>query len=299
MNGYWFRYSLQQWCNDMEMKWTSVRSQLREADNDAGWNQWQERLLTLKRDAEVSGDQEELYTQARSLNDELNGYLNEQQEGNDRQQGVRLQPVPIGGHKLPPLPYAYNALEPAIAAEIMRLHHSKHHQSYVDGLNKAEKEMHKARETGEFSLIKHWEREAAFHGAGHYLHTIFWTIMSPNGGGTPKGQLSRAINESFGSFERFKKHFTEAAKNVEAVGWAILVWSPRSHRLEILQAEKHQNLSQWDVVPLLVLDVWEHAYYLQYKNERAKYVENWWSVVNWKEVEQRFNKARTLAWQPF
>ncbi|MGM0846448.1 MAG: superoxide dismutase [Bacillota bacterium] len=207
--------------------------------------------------------------------------------------------VPIGRHTLPPLPYSYKALEPYIDRRIMELHHSKHHQSYVDGLNKAEKEMEKARNTKDYSLIKHWEREAAFHGAGHYLHTIFWSIMSPQGGGKPSGALAAQINSSFGGFDQFKKHFTEAAKNVEAVGWAILVWAPRSHRLEILQAEKHQNLSQWDVIPLLALDVWEHAYYLQYENNRGKYVDNWWNVVNWNEVEKRFNEAKKVKWTPY
>ncbi|MBT2644159.1 superoxide dismutase [Bacillus sp. ISL-41] len=288
-----------QWCNEMEARLGSYKGQLRESGDEAILQKWNENLLTLKQDAQQSVYDEALYAQARNLYDELDSYLGGSDLESERQQGQRLQPVPIGGHRLPPLPFAYDALEPVIDREIMRLHHLKHHQSYVNGLNKAEKEMQKARQTGDFGLIKHWEREAAFNGAGHYLHTIFWSIMSPNGGGSPKGQLGKAINDSFGSFEAFKEHFTAAAKNVEAVGWAILVWSPRSHRLEILQAEKHQNLSQWDVVPLLVLDVWEHAYYLQYKNERAKYVENWWKVVNWKEVEQRFNKARTLAWQPF
>jgi len=207
--------------------------------------------------------------------------------------------VPIGKHRLPPLPYPYDALEPYIDEEIMRLHHLKHHQSYVDGLNKAEKKMEEARRQGNFELLKHWEREASFNGAGHYLHTIFWNIMSPSGRREPKGELRREIEKSFGSFNAMKKHFSEAAKQVEAVGWAILVWSPRSRRLEILQAEKHQNLSQWDVVPLLVLDVWEHAYYLQYKNERAKYVENWWNVVNWEEVEKRFLEAQKLKWKPY
>lgn len=299
MNGYWFRYSLLEWCKEMEAKWASVNDQLLDSADEADLQQWEENLLTLKREAEISRDQEEFYTRARTLFDELTNYLADRETNLGRQQTLRLQPVPIGGHQLPPLPYAYNALEPVIIEEIMRLHHLKHHQSYVNGLNKAEKEMQKARQTGDFSMIKHWEREAAFHGSGHYLHTIFWAIMTPNGGGTPKGQLGKSINESFGSYEQFKMHFSEAAKNVEAVGWAILVWSPRSQRLEILQAEKHQNLTQWDVVPLLVLDVWEHAYYLQYKNERAKYVENWWNIVDWTEVEQRYKKARTLAWQPF
>ncbi|WP_332631573.1 superoxide dismutase [Halalkalibacter flavus] len=210
-----------------------------------------------------------------------------------------FNPVPIGGHKLPPLPYAYNALEPYISEEIMRLHHQKHHQSYVDGLNKAEKEMQKARRRSDYDLIKHWEREAAFNGAGHYLHTIFWNIMSPRGGGRPSGELAQQINRDFGSFRKMKEHFSNAAEKVEAVGWALLVYSPRTHRLEILQAEKHQNLSQQDVIPLLVLDVWEHAYYLQYKNERKPYITNWWNVVNWPEVERRFLEARQLRWKTY
>ncbi|WP_042346267.1 superoxide dismutase [Bacillus massiliigorillae] len=207
--------------------------------------------------------------------------------------------VPIGQHKLPPLPYNYDALEPYISTEIMKLHHDKHHQAYVDGLNKAENMMKKARETNDFALLKHWEREAAFHGSGHYLHTIFWDVMSPKGGGEPKGALLQQIRKDFGSYDAFKKQFSEAAKQVEGVGWAILVWSPRSRRLEILQSERHQLLTQWDTIPLLVLDVWEHAYYLQYKNNRGEYVDNWWNIVNWPAVEERFQKAQKLQWKPY
>lgn len=209
------------------------------------------------------------------------------------------KPVPIGGHKLPPLPYAYNALEPHIDEKTMRLHHDKHHLSYVEGLNKAEKMMEEARRTGNFDLIKHWEREAAFNGAGHYLHTIFWNVMKPGGGGKATGPIAAEINRTFGSFDAFKKHFTAAADKVEGGGWAILVWSPRSHRVEILQAEKHQNLSQWDVIPLLPLDVWEHAYYLKYNNERPKYIDAWWNVVNWDHVNERFQAAQKLMWLPY
>lgn len=206
--------------------------------------------------------------------------------------------VPIGGHTLPPLPYAYNALEPSISERIMTLHHDIHHQSYVDGLNKAELALREARREENFELIKHWERELAFNGAGHYLHTLFWGIMSPDGG-TPKGPVVNEITKSFGSFNQFKKQFTNAANKVEGSGWAILVWSPVSRRLEILQAEKHQNLSQWDVIPLLAIDVWEHAYYLQYENNRKQYIDNWWKVVNWAEVNKRFEKARTITWEAF
>lgn len=211
----------------------------------------------------------------------------------------RQQPIPPGRHVLPPLPYSYDALEPHISEEIMRLHHTKHHQSYVDGLNKAERMMAEARRTNNFELLKHWEREAAFHGSGHYLHTIFWYNMHPEGGGEPRGELRAQLERDFGSFAAFRRHFTEAAKSAEGVGWALLVWAPRAHRLEILQAEKHQLMAQWDVIPLLVLDVWEHAYYLQYKNDRAAYIEHWWNVVNWRDVEARFHEARQLRWQPF
>ncbi|GGJ81942.1 superoxide dismutase [Lentibacillus kapialis] len=207
--------------------------------------------------------------------------------------------VPIGGHTLPPLPYDYNALEPHINEEIMRLHHDSHHQGYVDGLNKAEKEMQKARKNGDFSLIRHWEDEAAFNGAGHYLHTIFWENMSPDGGGKPHGEIAKEIKQTFGDFNKFKEHFSKAAENVQAVGWAILVWSPRSHRTEILQAKKHQNLTQQDVIPLLVLDVWEHAYYLQYYNKRKDYIDAWWNVVCWNSVNQRFSEVRKVKWKPY
>nr|WP_231688137.1 superoxide dismutase [Bacillus sp. FJAT-18017] len=206
--------------------------------------------------------------------------------------GGLARQIPIGRHVLPPLPYEYGALEPYINRRIMLLHHTQHHQAYVDGLNKAESEMARARETNDFTLLKHWEREAAFNGAGHYLHTLFWETMAPNAGGRPQGELLNEINRAFGSFDKFKAHFSEAAKKVEGSGWAILVWSPRARRFEILQAEKHQNLSQWDVIPLLPLDVWEHAYYLQYENNRGKYVDNWWNVVNWPAVTRRYNEVK-------
>ncbi|WP_040949608.1 Fe-Mn family superoxide dismutase [Gorillibacterium massiliense] len=207
--------------------------------------------------------------------------------------------VPIGGHTLPPLPYPYNALEPYIDEQTMHLHHDIHHKSYVDGLNTAEKKLQSARETGDYSLVKHWERELAFNGAGHYLHTLFWTNMSPKGGGKPSGPLAQQIDNDFGGFDAFKAQFSNAAEKVEGGGWAILVWSPRSHRLQILTAEKHQNLSQWDVIPLLALDVWEHAYYLKYQNKRKDYINAWWNIVNWPQVSERFQTARQLKWQPY
>ncbi len=218
--------------------------------------------------------------------------------GNDIR-NIPNQRVPIGKHILPPLPYPYNALEPYISEEIMRLHHGTHHNGYVNGLNKAEKMLEKARLTNNYELLKYWEGEAAFHGSGHYLHTIFWFNMKPKGGGEPHGSLLEQIRKDFGSFDQFKEHFTEAAKKVEGVGWSLLVWGPRSHRLEILQTEKHQVMTQWDTIPLLVLDVWEHAYYLQYKANKEDYIKNWWKVINWDEVEMRFDQASKLKWKSF
>jgi len=199
-------------------------------------------------------------------------------------------------HVLPPLPYAYEALEPHIDEQTMRLHHDKHHQSYVDGLNKAEDMLAQARSSGDFALVKHWEREAAFHGSGHFLHSIFWPNMAPpgnGGGGEPTGELASQISRDFGSFAAFKAQFGAAAKAVEGSGWAILAWQPAGAQLVVLTSEKHQNLTQWGVVPLLVLDVWEHAYYLRYQNNRGAYVDAWWNVVNWADVAERLKAARS------
>lgn len=195
-------------------------------------------------------------------------------------------------HTLPELPYAYDALEPHIDEQTMRLHHDIHHNGYVTGLNNAEDKLAEARDSGEFGLTKHWEREAAFHGAGHLLHTIFWTNMGPDGGGEPGGELSDAINGDFGDFDKFKAHFSAAANQVEGSGWGILAYRPFDGKLVILQAEKHQNLTQWGVIPLLVIDVWEHAYYLKYQNKRPDYTAAFFNVINWSNVEDRFKEAK-------
>ena len=198
-------------------------------------------------------------------------------------------------HELPPLPYDYKALEPYIDEQTMHLHHDIHHKGYVDGLNTAEKKLAEARAAGDYALVKHWSREAAFHGSGHFMHALFWPNMAPNGrggGGEPKGELAEQIKKDFTSFEAFKKHYSAAAVAVEGSGWAVLAWQPQGKQLVVLQSEKHQQLTQWGVVPLLVLDVWEHAYYLKYQNKRAAYVEAWWNVVNWADVAARFAKAR-------
>jgi superoxide dismutase, Fe-Mn family len=193
-------------------------------------------------------------------------------------------------HELPPLPYDYNALEPHIDEATMRLHHDKHHLSYVNGLNKAEEKLAEARESGDYALVKHWEREAAFHGAGHFLHCIFWENMGPRGGGEPSGPLLAALKTKFGSFDKFAAHFKAAGAAVEGSGWVLLVKNSVTGSLDILTAEKHQDLSQWVVTPLLVCDVWEHAYYLKYQNNRTAYLEGFMKVINWEDVSRRFNR---------
>jgi Fe-Mn family superoxide dismutase len=189
---------------------------------------------------------------------------------------------------LPDLPYPYNALEPHMDEETVRIHHDMHHNGYVNGLNNALDKLEEARKQQDFALIKHWERELAFNGAGHMLHTLYWESMSPHGGGHPEGRLANQIESDFGGFESFVKEFSAAAAAVEGSGWALLVYLPEEARLAIVTVEKHQNLLLPGAVPLLALDVWEHAYYLKYKNKRADFIKNWWNLVNWRGVEYRF-----------
>lgn len=195
-------------------------------------------------------------------------------------------------HELPDLPYAYDALEPYYEERTLRLHHDAHHKAYVDGLNKAEAKLVEARENNDFSLVKHWERELAFHGSGHILHSIFWTNMKPEGGGPAEGAVAQQIKADFGGFPAFKEQFTAAAAAVEGSGWTLLCWNPQFDKLEILTSEKHQNLTQWGAIPLLVLDLWEHAYYLQYQNKKAAFIEAWWNLVNWEDVNARLDEAK-------
>lgn len=201
------------------------------------------------------------------------------------------QPAKLSGavtkHVLPKLPYGYDALEPHIDAKTMELHHGKHHQAYVDGLNKAESELAKARAASDFALIEHWSKKSAFHGGGHFLHSLFWRTMAPTGkggGGEPSADLASQIVRDFGSFALFKAHFAAAAKAVEASGWALLAYRGGDQRLLILQVENQHKLSPWEAQPIMGLDVWEHAYYLKYQNRRADYVDAWWNVVNWEQV---------------
>ncbi len=192
-------------------------------------------------------------------------------------------------HKLPELSYAYDALEPHIDAKTMELHHDKHHAAYVKGLNEAEAALAKARAANDFASVQALSKKAAFHGGGHALHSLFWKVMAPagkGGGGEPAGDLAARITRDFGSFAAFKAQFSAAAVAVEGSGWALLTYRAEDDRLLVLQVENHQKLSPWDASPVLCLDVWEHAYYLNYQNKRADYVGAWWNVVNWAQVQK-------------
>jgi Fe-Mn family superoxide dismutase len=197
-------------------------------------------------------------------------------------------------HVLPPLPYPYDALEPYIDEQTVHLHHDIHHKGYVDGFNNAEAKLAEARKAGDFALVKHWSREAAFHGSGHILHSLLWPnmIAASKAKPAPEGALAEAIERDFGSFDAFKAQLVAASVAVEGSGWGILAYRPTDDTLVILTAEKHQDLTQWGVVPLLALDVWEHAYYLKYQNRRAEYVKNFMNIINWDDVAARYEKAR-------
>ena len=194
--------------------------------------------------------------------------------------------------ELPELPYGYADLEPHYDEATLRLHHDMHHAAYVKGLNAAGEKLAAACAAGDFSGIKPICKELAFHGSGHTLHSTFWTNMKPGGGGEPTVELAAAINETFGSYETFKNLFIAAANAVEGSGWAVLARCPNSGMLAVLQAEKHENLTVWGIVPILVLDVWEHAYYLKFQNKRPEWTKNFMdNLVNWDNVARRYKIA--------
>jgi len=196
-----------------------------------------------------------------------------------------------GAFVLPPLPYAPDALQPHIDGQTMTLHHDKHHAGYVKGANAALDALREIREgKRDAGEIKRWEKDLAFNGSGHVLHTLFWTNMSPDPG-QPSDALQAAIGRDLGSLDALKTQLSAAAGAVEGSGWGILGYHPMTSGLMIVQAEVHQNLTVQALVPLLVLDVWEHAYYLTYQNRRADYITAWWNVVNWPEVSARYEAA--------
>lgn len=193
---------------------------------------------------------------------------------------------------LPELPYAYDALEPHISAEIMELHHSKHHQNYVNGANAALEKLEAARKDGSIAaVVTALSKDLAFNLGGHTNHSLFWENLGPNGGGKPTGALAAAIDADFGSFEEFQKHFAAAALGLQGSGWAVLAYDKIGERLVIEQMTDQQGNLSIDLVPLLLLDMWEHAFYLQYKNVKADYVAALWNVFNWDEVAARYAAA--------
>ncbi|WP_449282271.1 superoxide dismutase [Leucobacter sp.] len=199
----------------------------------------------------------------------------------------------MAAYSLPELPYDYAALEPHISGKIMQLHHDKHHQAYVTGANTALEQLAEARDSGNLAAVNKLEKDLAFNVGGHVNHTIFWNNLSPEGGERPEGELAAAIDEYFGDFEKFQAHFTATALGVQGSGWAVLAWDALGQRANIVQLFDQQGNLPAGTVPLLMLDVWEHAYYLDYLNVRADYVKAFWNIANWQDVAKRLENARS------
>jgi superoxide dismutase, Fe-Mn family len=198
-------------------------------------------------------------------------------------------------YTLPDLQYDFGALEPHISGRIMELHHDKHHGGYVKGANTTLEQLAEARDKEDFTRIGALEKALAFNLSGHVLHSLFWQNMTPKGGERPSGDLEAAIKRDFGSFEKFRKQLTAAASTIMGSGWGALVWEPLGQRLLTTQIYDHQsNLAQAGV-PLLVLDAWEHAYYLQYQNRKTDFFEVVWNCWNWKDVAGRFDAVRNMS----
>lgn len=196
---------------------------------------------------------------------------------------------------LPDLPYDYAALEPHISAQIMQLHHDKHHNTYVTGANTALEKMEEARANGDAAGAAKLYKDLQFNLGGHINHSIFWKNLSPEGGDKPTGELAAAIDEFFGSFDAFRDQFTAVATTIQGSGWAILAYEPIAGNLVIEQMYDQQNGVPVATIPLLQLDMWEHAFYLDYQNVKADYVKAFWNIVNWADVTERFEKARAGA----
>jgi len=195
---------------------------------------------------------------------------------------------------LPRLPYDYNQLAPYVSEEQLKIHHQRHHQAYVNGANAILQRLDKARKEGADLDVKSTLKELSFNIGGHLLHSLFWENLAPTGrgGGKPGGSLADTLEKEFGSFERFRKEFTQAAASVEGSGWAALTFCRQTNRPIIMQVEKHNT----NVYPmfriLMVLDVFEHAYYLDYRNDRAKFIEAFWNIVNWDEIDKRLRELK-------
>ncbi len=196
-------------------------------------------------------------------------------------------------YTLPDLSYDYGALDPHISGRIMELHHSKHHAAYVAGANTALEKMAEARDKGAFDTIGMLEKNLAFNLGGHVNHSVFWQNLSPEGGGEPAGAVGDAITEFFGSFDAFQKHFNANALGIQGSGWSILAWDSIGQKLIIVQLYDQQGNLPIGVTPILMLDMWEHAFYLDYVNVKADYVKAFWNIVNWTDVAARLERART------
>ncbi len=192
---------------------------------------------------------------------------------------------------LPELPYDYAALEPHISARIMELHHDKHHATYVAAANTALEKMEEARAKGDYANIGKLSKDLAFNLGGHTNHSIFWTNLSPEGGDKPTGELAAALDDNFGSFDAFRDHFANVALTLQGSGWAILAWDTVGKRLVIEQLYDQQGNISVALIPVLQLDMWEHAFYLDYQNVKADYVKAFWNIVNWADVQARFDRA--------
>lgn len=195
---------------------------------------------------------------------------------------------------LPELRYGYDALEPHISGKIMELHHDKHHRKYVEGANAAIDQVLEARRKGRYEQIPVLERVLAFNVSGHVLHSIFWQNLSPDGGGKPTGDLAAAIDHDFGAFDRCKAQLIETAATVMGSGWGALVFDPVLRRLGTTQIHDHESQITQGGIPLLVIDAWEHAYYLQYQTDKGRYFEALFELWSWEDVEMRFKLAQRL-----
>jgi superoxide dismutase, Fe-Mn family len=197
----------------------------------------------------------------------------------------------VATYSLPDLPYDYAALEPHISGEIIELHHDKHHATYVKGANDTLDKLADAREKGEFGSLVGLEKALAFHVSGHVLHSLYWANLSPDGGDKPDGALATAIDNDFGSFDGFKAQLTQATATTQGSGWGLLSYDSLGKRLLVQQIEQHQLNVGVGTTPLLALDAWEHAFYLQYKNVKPDYVTALWNIINWADVAQRYEAA--------
>ena len=199
-----------------------------------------------------------------------------------------------GNYIMQALPYSENFLEPYMDAETMHLHYTFHHGGAVKGANKDLETIKKALDENNLETVDYWTKKLSFHFSSHVLHSIFWTNLT-NKKNEPSGELQKRIEKNFGSFDRLKFLIAATSKNVDGNGWGIVAYQPYSDSLTVLQCENHEKLTQWGAIPLLVIDVWEHAYYLKYKNKRTDFVDAVFNIINWDNVAQRLNDATKLT----